>query len=257
MEFIDQIGNKLQLSTYPKRIISLVPSITELLFDLGLDEDIVGITQYCILPAEKVLSRVKVGGVQQLDFQRIMGLKPDLLIGSKEENSREEIGYLQQHYPVWISNVTTLDDLIDMNQNIGQVVNRSAAAARINQEIRTALDTMPAYPGIKVAYLIWNGPLMVAGGDTFINTMLEFCGFENIFCHLARYPQITLKDLSDAEVIFLSSEPYPFSEDDLDFFRAKFPNQKVIPVDGLVFSWYGSHPRNLPAACSTLRQQFV
>lgn len=254
MEFLDQLGNTVCLSKYPQRIISLVPSLTELLFDLGLDNEVVGVTLHCLFPEHKVASRVKIGGIKQFDFHAIDNLKPDLLIGNKEENYKEGILRLQDKYPVWMSDIVTIDDALRMIKGVGAIVNRTKHADQLIKEIIVELDTLPIFLPIKVAYLIWNNPYMVAAGGTFINEMLHICGFINIFDHKCRYPQIDMDELTDADVILLSSEPYSFTAKDIDPFRRRFPHHKVLLVDGMMFSWYGSRLKYAPRYLKDLRR---
>lgn len=254
MKFTDQMGNIIQLETFPKRIISLVPSLTELLFDIGLDEEVVGITQHCILPKEKVIHRARIGGIKRFDFKMIDHLKPDLLIGNKEENYRDGIVQLQKKYPVWMSDIYTIEDALEMIINVGELVDRSSNARQMAGEIEVGLKTLPVFPPIKAAFLIWNNPCMVAAGNTFIHEMLHQCGFVNIFEKSNRYPVIDANDLSEAEVILLSSDPYVFSNEEIRVFRERFPSKKVMPVDGMMFSWYGSHLKYAPEYFVELRK---
>lgn len=240
MEFMDQLGNTIRLPEYPKSIISLVPSLTESLFDLGLDDEIVGVTRYCILPKDKVANRTKIGGTKEFDFQVIDELKPDLIIGNKEENYREGILRLQEKYPVWISDIVTIEDALQMLRSMGKLVNRCENAEQLIDEINISLDRLEFDPSLKAAYLIWKNPYMVAAGDTFINEMLQRCGFINIFRSKKGYPQISLDELDEADVIMLSSEPYPFVAKDIEIIRKRCSTQHVCLVDGAIFSWYGS-----------------
>ena len=241
MEFTDQLGNTIRLSKYPENIISLVPSLTELLFDLGLDDEIKGVTGYCVLPENKVAGRAKVGGTKQFNFQIIDELKPDLIIGNKEENYPEGIRRLQEKYPVWMSDVITIEDALQMIRSVGQLVNRNGNAEQLIDEINISLDQLEFYPPLKVAYLIWKDPYMVAAGGTFIDEMLQKCGFLNIFENKKGYPKIVLDELGEAEVILLSSEPYPFIAEDIENIRKRCSAKRVCLVDGAMFSWYGSH----------------
>ena len=170
MKFRDQMGNTIVLPEYPKRIISLVPSLTELLFDLGLDEEIIGITDYCVLPKDKVKNRVKIGGPKQFDFPIIDTLKPDLLIGNMEENYQAGILHLQEKYPVWMSDITTLTDMLEAISGIGAVTGRMDEADRINREISGRMDRLPQFKPLKAAYLIWKDPLMADRKSTRLNT---------------------------------------------------------------------------------------
>ncbi len=226
----------------PKRIISLVPSQTELLFDLGAENELVGITKFCIHPADKVKNKAVVGGTKTLHIGEIQALKPDLIIANKEENTRGQIEELQHYYPVHITDVTTLPDALAMIREVGTLVGRTTEAALLAQQIESHL--LPPFPplSLKVAYLIWRKPYMAAANDTFIQSMLEIAGFSNAFSDQTRYPQITPGDLQEAQpnLIFLSSEPYPFTQKHIRELQEICPRAQVLLVDGEVFSWYGS-----------------
>jgi len=254
MEFQDQMGHTITLREYPQRIISLVPSLTELLFDLGLEEKIVGVTRYCILPEEKVALKIKVGGPKEFQFQVIDDLKPDLIIGNKEENYREGIRRLQDKYPVWMSDIVTIDNALKMIGSMGRLVNRDQHADQLVDEIQTGFRELTFTPQLKVAYLIWKNPCMAAGGNTFIHEMLHLCGFINLFEKKSRYPRITPEELEGAAVILLSSEPYPFTPEDVKSFRKRYPKKVICHVDGPMFSWYGSRMKYAPAYFRRLRE---
>lgn len=226
----------------PKRIISLVPSQTELLFDLGLDEKISGITKFCIHPATKVKDKVIVGGTKTLNINKIQSLRPDLIIANKEENTREEIEELQRQYVVHVTDVASLPDALAMIRDVGKLVGKSSEAEHIAQTIETTLCPLPVAPRPSVAYFIWRRPYMVAANATFIHSMLEVAGFQNVFADRTRYPEITPDDLKAAQpdLIFLSSEPYPFSDKHVAEVQAICPLAHVVVVDGELFSWYGS-----------------
>ncbi|GAB2561277.1 helical backbone metal receptor [Spirosoma aerophilum] len=226
----------------PKRIISLVPSQTELLFDLGLNDEIVGITKFCIHPAEKVKNKVLIGGTKTLRLDKIRALKPDLIIANKEENTREQIEELQQHYPVHVTDMATLPDALQMIREVGTLVGKRQEAEAMAAQIER--DLTPAYATSRptVAYLIWQKPYMAAGTGTFIDAMLTVAGFRNAFANRTRYPEVTPDDLQKAQpdLIFLSSEPYPFKAKHMAEWQTICPSARVLLVDGEMFSWYGS-----------------
>jgi ABC-type Fe3+-hydroxamate transport system substrate-binding protein len=257
VESTDQMGNMIMLLEYPKSIISLVPSLTELLFDLGLDSEISGVTRYCILPKDKVAYRTKIGGTKKFDFDVIDRLKPDLIIGNKEENYPKGILKLHEKYPVWMSDISNVEDALQMIESVGELVNRSAEARHLINEIKSGLYNMEYYPPLKAAYLIWKNPYMTVGGDTFINDMLKRCGFVNIFESERSYPRITSDKLGEAEVILLSSEPYSFSSEDIEDLKNQYPDRDVRIVDGCIFSWYGSHLRYAAAYFKKLRDSLA
>lgn len=246
LNIYDQTGRLVQIPDHPRRIISLVPSLTELLFDLGLDQEIVGVTRYCISPPEKVASRVKVGGIHQLDFQLIDSLQPDLIVANKEENDRQEVLRLQEQYPVYVSDINTLPDALVMIGDLGNLTNCTEKASQIITEIEAEFKLINPQKSPTVAYLIWNNPYRAAGGNTFINDLLLRSGFNNIFENLERYPQVSTVMVGQAQVIFLSSEPYPFSQEDVEALEDQFPASQVFLVDGTLFAWYGSRLRYTP-----------
>lgn len=239
----DQTGRKVDIPQQPQRIISLVPSQTELLFDLGLETKIVGITKFCIHPKDKVKNISKIGGTKNFHFEKIQALNPDLIIGNKEENYQEGIAKLAEKYPVWLSDIYTLSDALQMIQAIGKITNKSPEANVLSKQIQQNFSTLPKVSRkVRVAYLIWRKPYMVAASRTFIDAMLSEIGLENIFAEKERYPEITLVELSEKQpdYIFLSSEPYPFKEKHIAELQQVCPKSKILLVDGEMFSWYGS-----------------
>jgi ABC-type Fe3+-hydroxamate transport system substrate-binding protein len=246
--FHDQLHRELNLPSIPKRIISVVPSQTELLFYLGLDKAVIGITKFCIHPADKFKQSTKIGGTKQLNIKLIKELKPDLIIANKEENERDQIEELMTICPVWISDISNLDEALDMIKGVGQLVGKEAEATALTGliTVRFAQLSIPSQ-NLKVAYLIWRKPYMVAGRNTFINDMLQRCGLTNVF-EQDRYPEVTNEMLIAAkpDIVFLSSEPYPFKQKHIDEFKALLPNAKVLLVDGEIFSWYGSRLLEAP-----------
>ncbi|WP_029280312.1 ABC transporter substrate-binding protein [Pedobacter borealis] len=244
--FIDQMGREIFINFPPKRIISVVPSQTELLFDLGLDKEIIGLTKFCIHPIEKFAERTKVGGTKKLNIDLIKDLKPDLIIGNKEENTQSDIEELAADFPVWMSDIFTLDDAMKTIGQIGELVDREPEASYLNHLISAGfndLKTLALQQHIdkKVAYLIWRKPYMAAGKNTFINDILLINGMTNVITQ-ERYPSVTLEELKtlNCELILLSSEPYPFGEKHIEEIQAAIPEAKIILVDGEMFSWYGS-----------------
>ncbi|WP_443938611.1 helical backbone metal receptor [Pedobacter sp. MW01-1-1] len=244
--FTDQMGREITLSFPPKRIVSIVPSQTELLFDLGLDTEVIGLTKFCIHPIEKFAERTKVGGTKKVNIDLIKALKPDLIIGNKEENTQSDIEELGTYFPVWMSDIFNLEDAMNTISQIGELVDRSPEAAYLNHLIAagfTDLKTLALQKQIhkKVLYLIWRKPYMAAGTNTFINEVLLSNGMLNVV-QIDRYPELTtdkLKELNPA-LVLLSSEPYPFAEKHVAELQEIMPNAQILLVDGEMFSWYGS-----------------
>jgi ABC-type Fe3+-hydroxamate transport system substrate-binding protein len=264
LSFTDQLGRVVLLPSYPNRIISLVPSQTELLFDLGLHDEVVGITKFCVHPQQWFNKKIKVGGTKNINLVTIHSLRPDLVIANKEENTKEQVEALVKQYPVWISNVHDLETALQMIVMIGELTNKHQKAIFIADQIRGNFDRVEkklnghafaATAKIKAAYLIWKDPYMTVGGDTFIHNMLEACGLENMFNNHSRYPQISLSDLRTAncELLLLSTEPYPFAEKHIEELKIQLPHTKIILVDGEMFSWYGSRLLQTPGYLEGIR----
>lgn len=240
----DQMGRRIVAPKRPLRIISLVPSQTELLFDLGLDEEIVGRTKFCIHPAAGVARVPSIGGTKQFRFDLIDQLQPDLIIGNKEENYREGIERLAAHYPVWMSDIMTLPAALAMIRQVGFLVERAQQAEQLAAEIEMQFAQLPRRQRpLRVGYFIWQKPFMAVGRPTFIDDMLTRCGFQNGFAGQGngRYPELTADDIRAAnlDAILLSSEPFPFTEKQRRTFQTEF-GLPVYLVDGEMFSWYGS-----------------
>jgi ABC-type Fe3+-hydroxamate transport system substrate-binding protein len=238
----DQMGNELVLPALPGRIISLVPSQTELLFDLGLESRIAGITKFCIHPKAKTESVPKIGGTKKFDSDKIISLKPDLIIGNKEENYKEGIETLQKNFPVWMSDIKDIYDALFMIQSLGELNGKEEEAFQLAFKIKNSLTEYQAPYRLRAAYFIWKDPFMSVGHDTFIHELMRVAGFSNVFSDQQRYPIVSEDNIKDSapEIILLSSEPYPFVEKHLQEFRQLCPDALVILVDGEMFSWYGS-----------------
>ncbi len=253
-KFTDQTGKIVSLQRVPSRIISLVPSQTELLYDLGLDKQVVGITKFCVHPENWFRNKTRVGGTKALKTELIRRLQPDFIIANKEENVREQVEELENFSPVWTSDIRTTSEAYDMILTIGAITETFERAKLIQEKIKTSFEQMQTQNqkllaescgktrNLKTAYAIWRYPLMVAGGDTFIQAMMNVCSFRNIFEKKKRYPEITIDDLrtSECELLLLSSEPFPFKEKHATEFQLRLPDTKIILVDGEMFSWYGS-----------------
>jgi len=254
-DFADQMGNAIQLNSPPNRIISLVPSQTELLFDLELDEEIIGITKYCIHPKEKVKGKTIVGGTKKLKLDLIRQLKPDLIIGNKEENEKSQVAELKKEFPVWMSDIKKFGDAIEMTGKIGLLVGKNERAIEIKSNIQKRFIQFSLYlesdKKIKnVLYLIWRKPYIAAGPDTFISHLLKLCALRNpLQSTNSRYPEMTAEEIQKVNptYIFLSSEPYPFKEKHISELQSICPGSKVVLVDGEMFSWYGSRLLYAPA----------
>jgi ABC-type Fe3+-hydroxamate transport system substrate-binding protein len=238
------------LNYIPKRIVSLVPSQTELLYYLDLDLATLGITKFCIYPTLWHHNKLQVGGTKTIDIQKIKDLKPDLIIANKEENLKEQVMMLAKDFPVWVTNVNTLQDALEMINDIGQLTGKQEEANNLVNKIeanfslfKNDIINKPA------AYLIWKNPYMTIGADTFIHDMMIKAGFKNVFSEKKRYPTITIDDLkkSNCEFIFLSSEPYPFKQKHIIELQQELKQVKIMLVNGEMFSWYGSRLLQSPS----------
>jgi ABC-type Fe3+-hydroxamate transport system substrate-binding protein len=249
MDFIDQMNRTIRLESFPKRIVSLVPSQTELLYDLGLRDEVVGITKFCIHPDEWFRSKTRVGGTKTVHIERVKSLSPDLIIANKEENTKEDIEALMSIAPVWISDIHTVDEALDMIRSVGEIVNKKTEATELTEAISKAFSSLKQkVKSKKVLYLIWENPIMGVGGDTFIHDVLQRLGLENVLADENRYPEMTDEDIPilAPEIIILSSEPYPYKEEHVKRYLSLQSNSKVLLLDGEFFSWYGSRMLHAP-----------
>jgi ABC-type Fe3+-hydroxamate transport system substrate-binding protein len=241
--FTDQLNRQISLPFPPKRIISLVPSQTELLHYLGLEMEVVGITKFCVHPQKWFRSKQRIGGTKTYHLDRIDALQPDLIIANKEENDQAQVEALAEKYPVWISDIKNLDDALDMINRVGGIVGKASEADTLVRNIQEQFVSLAARTNLQSAvYFVWREPYMVAGGDTFINEMMRFAGFQNMLANQTRYPEISLNDLAKMkpETILLPSEPFPFKEKHIADFQAVCPSAAVQLVDGELYSWYGN-----------------
>ncbi|WHF53094.1 helical backbone metal receptor [Chryseobacterium gotjawalense] len=224
------------------KIISLVPSITETLFDFGLTADeVIGRTKFCIHPLDLVRNVEIIGGTKNLNIEKIKSLKPDLIIANKEENEKLQVEELMKDFKVWVTDIETLEDNQDFISELGKLLNKEISAQDFNQKINSVFNDIKVSSPKKIAYLIWKNPYMSVGSDTFINEVLQKSGFENLFKNRKRYPEISMEELKEADLIFLSSEPFPFQQKHIDELQKQMPTKEIILVDGEAFSWFGTH----------------
>lgn len=239
----DDLGFELLLGKTPKRIISLVPSLTELLVDLGLEKQLVGTTRFCIYPKHLRKEKVQVGGTKQVNYNKIKALKPDFILCNKEENTEEMVLQLRQIAPVFVSDINSIQDVLRLIKSLGEILDCKEQALVINKEIAQKkadfIQFIKNKKPKKVAYFIWKEPWMVAGENTFINTLLAMNKFENVIQNKGHYPQIKLREIANSELLLLSSEPYPFKDNDRKTVEAQTGIQTIL-VSGEYFSWYGS-----------------
>lgn len=250
----DQMGNTVSLEQPAKRIVSLVPSQTELLYYIGVAP--IGQTVFCIHPKDQFASAHKIGGTKKLQLDKIRALQPDLIIGNKEENVEEQIEELKREFSVWMSDVNTLDEAYDMIDCVGQLIGKTATSKQLVNSIQDAFNRLITPNSLKpsVVYLIWNDPYFGVASHTFINDILQNAGYKNALGHVDRYPEVSLNNLIELapDFLFLSSEPFPFSDSHKKDLQAQMPTTKVVLVDGEMFSWYGNRLLQTPTYLNQL-----
>ena len=254
----DMLGRSLAVPEKPVRIISLCPSQTETLFDLGLGDRIVGTTRYCVHPKELTQKTVRVGGTKKIDLALVRSLHPDLIVAEKEENPREMVEELSQIAPVYVTDVTDFHSALKMIDCLGRLTGASAEAGKIQGEIQEQWGALPRFEKpLRVAYLIWRKPWMMVGPGTYIGSLLQEAGLSLVRGgqSSSRYPEITEKELIAArpEIVFLSSEPFPFRDVHVQEIQALLPEARVLLTDGELWSWYGSRMRRFPQFLGRLK----
>lgn len=244
--FSDQLNRKINLHDVPGRIVSLVPSQTELLSDLGLKDHLFGVTKFCVHPKELRKEKTVVGGTKQVHLDKIRSLQPGIILCNKEENTEEMVLELEQVAPVHVSDVKNIDDSLELILQYGEIFQKQQKASSISEEILRLREEfenfISDFPKRRVAYFIWQRPYMVAGKDTFINHLLELNRLENVFSNEdSRYPEVDMGELKkrNVDLVLLSSEPFPFGQKHVEIFEEE-ESYEVHLVDGEYFSWYGS-----------------
>ncbi|WP_076381181.1 ABC transporter substrate-binding protein [Filimonas lacunae] len=249
-QYTDQLGRTVMQLHAPQRIVSLVPSLTELLYTLQLEQEVVGITRFCIHPSHWRQQKANIGGTKQVHVQQVQALQPHLVIASKEENIKEQVEDISSFAAVWVSDINNYHQALDAILSIGEMCNKQQAALQLVTHIQQQFaEISTVEQPMSAAYLIWKDPYMTVGGDTFIHDMMQRCGLQNIFSHCTRYPTTTVEELqqSSCQVVILSSEPYPFREKHLADLQQQLPGKKIILANGEMFSWYGSRMLQAPA----------
>ncbi len=252
MRFVDALDRTLELKAPPRRIVSLVPSLTEALFVFGLDEKVVGVTNFCVEPREGVAGKPKVGGTKTLDVPRVLALQPDLVVASAEENRKEDIEALvREGLPVFVTLPATVAAAIDLMEQLVEMTAAGAAGGRVVKEARRALAAAQAKneerETVRTFCPIWRNPWMTIGPSTYMHDFITVCGGTNIFeWRHERYPRVELTDMAERnpEVVLLPDEPYRFSAKHLPEIAAfrdvsAVRQNRIYVVEGKHLCWYG------------------
>jgi ABC-type Fe3+-hydroxamate transport system substrate-binding protein len=235
----------------PRRVVSLVPSMTESLFDLDLGDRLIAITDYCTRPEHGVKSLPRLGGTKNPDLQRIVELQPDLVLMNGEENRREDADTLRAAgIPVWVADPRTVFDVLNLLWNTMDIFDHAAMVPRV-REIERAYDytlsAARAVSPVQVFAPIWRDPWMTFNADTYAHDVLRVCGGNNVFAgNEQRYPSISLDEVVQAqpEIVLLPDEPYAFSEADVEAMQAldipAVRNERIYLIDGSLLTWHGT-----------------
>lgn len=253
MIITDQTGYTLTVVKKPLRIVSLVPSITELLVDLGLSKNIVGVTKFCVHPENLKKISTVIGGTKKVNIEKVIAVQPELIISNKEENTEKTIEELRQICPVYTTDISTHMDIIHFIDELGSIL-PFHQAEYIKAKIKLSIP-QKLFKNESVLYLIWQDPYMTIGGDTFIHHNLSLIGLNNIFAQYQRYPEVNFNQIDAPNFIFLSSEPFPFRVKHKEKIETLFPDSQVVLVNGEAFSWYGTRLMNLPYYFKELKKE--
>jgi ABC-type Fe3+-hydroxamate transport system substrate-binding protein len=230
----DLLGRTFDFSTPPSRVVSLVPSLTETLFDLGAGDAVGGITDFCIFPEGLDLPRV--GGTKNPHIDRIRELKPDLVYMNLEENLERHAKQIEEFAPVFATEPKTVDDVADLINTLGAIHQCVDKAHERNALLANERGSVDAFT---FAVPIWKKPWMWCGGDTYVSNLVESIGGRNVVRDLERYPSLTLDDVlaRKPDIVFLPDEPYLFTAAD----AAEIEGTRVVgPFPGHLFTWHGT-----------------
>ena len=255
----DARAHEISLDAPPRRIVSLVPSQTELLAHLQLEDEVIGVTRFCERPEDWRSEKTIVGGTKQVDVETVRALEPDLILANHEENTAEDVETLDTIAPVFVTEVKTVSEALEMIRTVGTLTDTADHTSTLVGNIIARFEALPDFPSLRAAYLIWREPYMTVGGDTFIHDVMQWGGLQNVYGDRNRYPEVSLEALVETspDILFCSSEPFPFHKKD-EFtadLRAALPDTAVAVVDGQPFSWYGPRLLDTPAYLKDLRER--
>lgn len=225
-----------------QKIISLVPSLTELVISFGLKNQLIGRTRFCVHPQEIVEEIPIVGGTKNPRLDKIRAMDPDYIIANKEENRPDDIHSLMEDFEVNVTEIETIEDALLTIHELGQAFEVADQAHKLISDIQQRLEERPSESELRTAYMIWKDPWMSVGHDTYIHDVMKHWDLDNVFAEETRYPKFGLTELEryNPDLILLSSEPYPFKEKHLAQVEEAFPAARVLLVEGQWFSWYGA-----------------
>ncbi|HKD66615.1 MAG TPA: helical backbone metal receptor [Candidatus Binataceae bacterium] len=254
MEWHDELGYRLEFDEPPERIVSLVPSLTETLFALGLKSQVVGVTKFCVEPAGEVESIEKVGGTKNPDLRAIAALDPDLVIANAEENRQQDVERMRAGgLKVFVTYPRNVSGALESILGLGRVTRRESEAAVMAREVVRVVSVIETSLGIwnklrlRVFCPIWKKPWMTFNEDTYAHDVLRLLGFLNVYGDSAiRYPRTTLEEALDRQpqVVVLPDEPYEFGEADVAELKAELPSglsRRIMLIGGRDLHWYGVH----------------
>ena len=222
-----------------ERVVSLVPSITETLFDLGVGESVVGVTDFCIFPED--LKRPRVGGTKNPKVDMIRELAPDLVYMNFEENLKRHADAIQSFTSVHVSEPKSVADVSALITELGAIHGRADSAGSLTDQLWQAIEALPKRE-FTFACPIWKDQWMWCGGDTYVSSLITSAGGRNVLQDRTRYPVKSLGDVAAMrpDVVFLPDEPYRFTDDDAREVQEATKASIVGPFPGHLFTWHGT-----------------
>jgi ABC-type Fe3+-hydroxamate transport system substrate-binding protein len=237
----DVLGREFHFESPPGCVVSLVPSVTETLFDAGAGDAIAGRTDYCIFPEDRVGAVESIGGTKNPDVAAIRRLAPDLVYANLEENLERHVREIEEFAPVFVSEPKTIDDVDQLLVGIGEIHHLQRACATLIEAIERERHTPPR-ARFTFACAIWKKPWMWCGGDTYVSSLVTAAGGSNVLEQERRYPSIAPDEViaRKPDVVFLPDEPFAFTEREADELRLLGAKQVIGPFHGHLFTWHGS-----------------
>ena len=252
MRYVDALEREVRLKSAPRRVVSLVPSLTEALFAFGLGDSVVGVTNFCVEPRDAVAGKTKVGGTKTLDVPRVLALEPDLVVASAEENRKEDIQALvREGLKVYVTLPTTVAGALDLLAELAAMTGAGKKAGRIVDGAKKALAQVrkanEGRPPVRTFCPIWRNPWMTVGPGTYMHDFITVCGGVNIFeWRHERYPRVELREVAekDPQVVLLPDEPYRFGPAHVSEIAglrsiSAVRENRIYLLEGRHLCWYG------------------